>query len=111
MRKYLNVLFGISLFCFFSMSYAISINVQSTSNEVAGLGFTVNGKNHGGRGNSYTATNMPAGTYTFGIRVGNSLFGKDVSCYTGNGMNRVNLKNNTNAILEYDGKNCKLRLS
>jgi hypothetical protein len=111
MRSYLNVFVGALLFCFCSISYAINVNVQSTSKDVSALGFTVNGKNHGGRGNSYSAKNMPTGLYTFGIRVGGAIFGKDISCFTDKGTNRVTLNSDTNAILEYNGKNCKLKIS
>jgi hypothetical protein len=111
MCNYSKIFTGLFLFCFFSTSYAIDVNVQATSSDVSGLGFTVNGKNHGGKGNSYTAKNMPSGIYTFGIRVNGAIFGKDISCYTGNGGNRINLNKDTNATLMYDGKNCKLKIS
>jgi hypothetical protein len=111
MRTYLKASVSIILFCFFSTSYAININVQSTSKDVSALGFTVNGKSHGGRGNSYNASNMPAGQYTFGIRVNGAIFGKDISCPMANGNNQVNLNKDTNAVLEYNGKNCKLKIS
>lgn len=111
MRGYIRVLTGSLLLCFLSNSYAINVNVRSTSNDVSALGFTVNGKNHGGMGTSYSAMNMPAGTYTFGVRVGGAVFGTDVPCNPVSGSKYVNLNKDTTATLVYDGKSCKLKIS
>jgi hypothetical protein len=110
MRTQLKYFIVIFLFFFISTSYAININVQSTS-KVSGLGFTVNGKNHGGMGNSYSAKNMPEGKYSFGIRVGGAISGKDVPCNSDDGQKYVTLKKDTNATLQYSGKNCTLKIS
>jgi hypothetical protein len=110
MRKQTKIFIGVLLSSLISTSYAINVNVQSTSRNISGLGFTVNGKNHGGMGSNYRATNMPTGKYTFGIRVGGSVFGKDVPCHPNNGHSYVILKQDTNALLEYNGKTCMLSL-
>jgi len=109
MRIYFKSLLAICLFLFFSVTYAININVQCTS-KVSGLGFTVNGKNHGGMGSTYSAKNMPEGKYSFGIRVGGAISGKDIPCNFENGQKYVILKKDTNAILHYNGKNCVLKI-
>lgn len=110
MHTYLKSFITICLFLLFSSTYAININVHSTS-KVSGLGFTVNGKNHGGMGSSYSAKNMPKGKYSFGIRVGGAISGKDIPCNSGNGQKYVNLKKDTNATLQYSGKSCMLKIS
>ena len=107
---YFKSIIATFLFLVFSSSYAININVHSTS-KVSGLGFTVNGKNHGGMGSSYSAQNMPAGKYSFGIRVGGAISGKDVPCNSDNGQKYVILKKDTDAILQYSGKTCVLKIS
>jgi hypothetical protein len=111
MRTYLQIFTGIFLSCVISTTYAINVNVHSTSKSISALGFTVNGKNHGGMGTSYSATNMPSGKYSFGIRVGGAMMGKDVSCRPNNGQKYVILNKDTNAILEYTGKTCTLKIS
>lgn len=110
MRAYLKSFTGILLFFFISSTYAININVHSTS-KVSGLGFTVNGKNHGGMGSTYSAKNMPVGKYSFGLRVGGAISGKDIPCNSDNGQKYIMLKKDTTAILQYSGKNCTLKIS
>ncbi|MBV8801867.1 MAG: hypothetical protein JO131_02670 [Gammaproteobacteria bacterium] len=110
MRAYFTSFIVTFLFFFFSSSYAININVHSTS-KVSGLGFTVNGKNHGGMGNTYSAKDMPEGKYSFGIRVGGAISGKDIPCNSSDGQKYVILKKDTNAILQYSGKSCTLKIS
>lgn len=92
-----------------SSTYAIQVSVQSSSSAVSALGFSANGKSHGGAGRSYTNSNMPVGTYTFGVRV-NGLFGTDVACATSNGRKTFTLKSDTSAVLNYDGNRCIMRL-
>ena len=110
MRNYFKLFVITFLFFFVSSSFAININVKSTS-KVSGLGFTVNGKNHGGSGSMYSAKNMPVGKYSFGIRVGGAIFGKDIPCTPDSGEKYVTLKKDTNATLQYSGKSCVLKLS
>src|SRR5690348_14812541 len=111
MKTYFKFFVGTVLFLFISSTYAININVQSTSKNVSALGFTVNGKNHGGMGSTYNAKNMPIGKYSFGVRVGGTILGKDVPCNLSNGEKYVILKSDTNALLHYNGKTCMLRIS
>lgn len=109
MRTSINVLIGLALTLFALQTYAIQISVQTSSPGVAALGFTVNGQSHGGAGKSYSKSGLPAGSYSFGIRVG-GVFGTDVGCSTGKGQKFVNLNSDTTAILNYDGRRCIIRL-
>jgi len=111
MRIYSKIVTGIFLSCLLSTSYAINVSVQSTSKDISALGFTVNGKNHGGMGTSYSAKDMPTGSYSFGIRVGGVISGKDIPCNANGSKKNVNLNKDTNAILEYNGTNCILKIS
>jgi len=104
--RHLKIFFFLFIFTFVSTSHAIQINVKSSSKEVSALGFTVNGKNHGGAGKSYLASNMPAGTYEFGVRV-NGLFGTDVPC-SYHSKKEIQLNKDTMAILNYDGQACTM---
>jgi hypothetical protein len=94
------------LFFLISTSYAINVNVRSTSSKIDGLGFSVNGAKHGGIGSSYQASKMPKGSYSFGLRVK----GKDIPCYQ-DGKKSVQLTRNTNAVLSLKGRRCNLKIS
>jgi hypothetical protein len=101
---------ALSLLTLFTLpSYAISVNVQSPSPQVAALGFTVNGSKHGGAGQRYSGNNMPAGMYSFGIRVGGVL-GTDVPCSI-NGRSTASLTRNANVTLIYRGNRCIARIN
>jgi hypothetical protein len=102
MRNLLKVVISCFLLFFVMNSYAIQINVRSTSTKIMGLGFTVNGAKHGGPGSKYHATDMPKGTYTFGLRA----HGKDIGCFTKDGKKEINLTKNTNAVLKLKGRRC-----
>lgn len=94
-------------FSFFSTtSHAIQINVQSTSNDIMALGFTVNGENHGGLGTSYSNDNSPIGFYTFGVRSHNT----DITCYTNKGKMSIQLNKSSTAVLHYNGKACQVQI-
>jgi len=86
----------------FSNTYAIDVNVQSTSKDIMGLGFTVNGSKHGGAGTSYTGSDMPKGSYRFGVR----SKGKDIPCASSDGKRQFKLTRNTNATLKFRGGKC-----
>jgi hypothetical protein len=109
MSNHSKLLATLILVCCFSTSYAITVNVQSSSKDISALGFTVNGKSHGGAGSSYSAKNMPTGKYSFGIRVGGTIFGTDIPCPSANGE-FVNLTKDTNVMLQFNGKSCRLRM-
>jgi uncharacterized protein YegJ (DUF2314 family) len=109
MRMQLKILTGIALSFFVLNSYAISVNVQTSSKDVSALGFTTNGKNYGGMGKSYQKSNMVAGTYTFGVRVG-GLTGTDVGC-TSQGKEEVSINNDATVTLNYDSKKCSMLVS
>lgn len=107
MRNYIKAILGLSLLSLVCNCYAIQVNVQSSSKQVSALGFTVNGKNYGGAGSSYSKKGVPTGNYTFGVRVG-GVFGTDVGC-TMNGKGSIALNSDTTAVLSYNGKNCSLK--
>jgi hypothetical protein len=110
MRTSIKILLGIFIFLFSIQSFAFKVTVQSPSKEVSALGFTVNGKNSGGLGKSYTKNNMQAGNYTFGIRI-NGMFGTDVGCKSANGKSSFSLKSDTVATLSYKNNSCLLKIS
>ena len=109
MSKFLTILafstiiIGVSL-----QSVALSISVQS-SGDVSALGFTLNGKNYGGAGTSYSKSGLPSGSYSFGVRV-NGLFGNDVPCLY-KGKSTVALSKDTAAFLKYSGNNCSVSIN
>lgn len=89
-----------------TFSYAIEVKVQTTSKEVTGLGFTVDGKQHGGLGTSYEAKEMPEGKYNFGLRDKD----KDIGCHNDKGEESVQLVKNTTATLVYENGKCTLEI-
>lgn len=105
-----QIMINALLFCAISLfslqSYAIVVNVQSNSDQLMGLGFTVNGQQFGGMGNNYSKDDAPVGNYAFGVRTN-----RDIGCFTRDGKKTVVLKKNTNAFLQFDGKKCLLKLS
>jgi hypothetical protein len=107
MRK--RILLCTILTCCISTSYAINVSIQTPSQEVSALGFTVDGKNHGGMGRSYTGKNMPAGNYSFGIRI-HGVFGTDVPCYV-NDKRSVMLNQDATVMLQYSNNKCTGKLS
>lgn len=106
MKKYLTLLTGLFLTFFTLETFAIQVIVRSPSHEVYALGFRLNGNDYGKAGKYYSKSNLPAGTYTFGIRVGGLLIGaKDVGC-PAKGKKSVMLNNDATAVLSYNGKTC-----
>lgn len=111
MLKLVKVGFTISLFSFVSVCYAIRVDVQSNSEGVYAVGFVVNGNQYGGPGKSFSQDNLPAGVYTFGIRVGGLIIdAEDITCASPyHTETSVILNTNTKATLMYDGnKRCYL---
>jgi hypothetical protein len=98
---YQKVLFGLLITGFISTSYAINVNVHSTSSSITGLGFKANGSKHGGMGQNYEGKDMPKGSYAFGVRVK----GKDVPCLS-NGKRNIKLTKDTDATLVLKGGKC-----
>jgi hypothetical protein len=86
---------------FISQSYAITVNVQTSSSGVHALGFTVNGSKHGGLGSSYQGGDMPAGRYKFGVRAHE----RDIPCPV-NGKRSVTLSSDANVQLTLNGNKC-----
>ena len=103
MRILLKVLVMGCVTFLMTQSYAIQVNVRTNANEIEGLGFTVNGAEHGGMGNSYQGVDMPKGSYAFGLR---DKEGKNIPCFTKNGKKSVQLSRNANAYLTYNGRRC-----
>jgi hypothetical protein len=88
-------------------SYAIEVNVKTNADKVTGIGFTVNGKKHGGMGSSYKAKDMPADAdYTFGLRIGT----QDIGCKTEGGDEAVKLSADSNIELSYTDGKCTLKM-
>jgi hypothetical protein len=104
-----RILLGLLLFLFALPLSALEVNVQSPSNGVSALGFSLNGKSYGGMGRSYVKSNLTPGAYQFGVRVG-GIFGKDIPCLAANNQ-AVQLKNNTTAILTYSNNRCTVQIS
>lgn len=105
MRTFLTIIIATSLLLFFSTCFAIQVDVQTSSNDVYALGFTVNGEQHGGPGKHYSKNDMPAdAAYTFGIRVGGLVIGaRDIGCTTDNdNQSIITLRSDTKATLNYD---------
>ncbi len=114
MRKFLKVPAALVLFSLMSICYAIQVNVQSPSEGVYAVGFTVNGAQYGGPGKSYNQGGMPVGAaYAFGVRIGGLIIdAEDIPCTTVNGSNTtVTLNSDTHATLMYDGnKKCYVEI-
>ena len=109
MKKLLQWSVGVVASVFVLNVYAIEVSVQSPSDNVSALGFTVNGKNYGKAGHAYSKSDMPAGSYQFGMRVG-GLFSPDIGCSL-NGKESVYLKTDTRVTLNYDGGKCRIKLN
>jgi hypothetical protein len=109
MRKYIRTLSAVFLSLFILEAHAITVNVKASSN-VSGLGFSVNGKSHGGAGTSYSKSGLPTGMYSFGVRV-NGVFGNDVGCKTSGGKTSIMLNKDTSARLNYNGRSCTVQVN
>jgi hypothetical protein len=105
MRSILKVFVCLFVSCFALNTYAINVNV-STSSKVDGIGFTANGSKHGGMGSSYQGSDMPKGNYTFGLRSN----GKDVGCVGKGGKKSVKLSKDTDVTLSFNGKHCTMKM-
>jgi hypothetical protein len=101
-KKYVKLTSLLLAMLAFSNTYAINVNVRSTSKQIMGLGFTVNGSKHGGAGTSYEGSDMPKGSYRFGVR----SKGKDITCVSSDGKRQFKLTKNTNAVLKFKGGKC-----
>jgi hypothetical protein len=107
MSNIIKISLGCFLFFLVTQSYAITVNVRSTSHKITGLGFTVNGEKHGGMGDSYHASHMPKGSYTFGLRA----HGSDIGCVDKDGKKTIQLTKSTNAILHLKGRRCTMEIN
>jgi hypothetical protein len=103
MQTISKILMGLFLALFMTGSYAITVNVQSSRDNVQALGFTVR---HGGLGSSYQSSGMPTGKYAFGVRA----HGRDIACYANN-KRTVYLNQSANVTLSYSGRHCMARLA
>jgi hypothetical protein len=102
----LKVMAALLLTTVVSTSYAITVNVHSTSSHITGLGFKANGSKHGGMGQNYEGKDMPKGSYAFGVRTK----GKDVPC-TSNGKRSVKLTNDADVTLVVKGSKCTVKMN
>lgn len=96
-------IFSCIFIAFFSFSsYAeqnIRITVKTNANDISGLGYIVEGKKIGGRGDSYSGNGPINKQYKFGYRT-RLPFLTDISCGT------QTLTRDSTIILVTDGKNC-----
>lgn len=106
MRKFSQIFISLFLFCFILNANAIQISVRAMSDKVFALGFLANGESHGGLGNYYTKDDAPVGNYTFGVRAD----GQDITCYTRQGSMSIPLKESSMAVLNFDGKKCRVHV-
>lgn len=90
---------SLALFSFPALA-ASMINVTVTTNTpmAAGIGYTVDGKESGGPGKSYTGTGPKNKTYAFGYR--KKAKGANISCGS------VKLRKNANVTLVVKGNSC-----
>lgn len=105
LSKFLCITF-LSLFVI-ENSYAITVSVHSSAKNIEGLGFTVNGAKHGGVGSTYHGTNMPKGSYVFGLR----SHGKDIGCIDNRGNRSVKITRSSNATLSLNGRHCTVHVN
>ena len=84
----------------FAAGKRISVTVSTAERSAAGIGFSVNGRNTGGAGRSFTGRGPQNSRYIFGFRQ-NSVTGKNVSCGS------LTLKSNSRVNLVYIGGRCR----
>ncbi|AMP89461.1 hypothetical protein [Legionella pneumophila] len=96
-RKDLSIVL-LSLICFKNFaSDTINITVITKEKNAIAIGYSVNGNQYGGLGNSYSGKGPKNKEYQFGYKK-DSIFGKDISCgsITLNQDSKVTLVNNNN---------------
>jgi hypothetical protein len=107
MKRFILKICIISMISLFSISsFAIQVKVQTSAKNISGIGFSVEGKQHGGLGKSYETSNLPEGMYTFGLR----QKGQDVGCTTKEGEESIKLTKDSIATLDYDNGKCTLKI-
>lgn len=84
----------------FAEEKRISVTVQTAERSAAGIGFSVNGRNTGGAGRSFTGKGPQNNRYLFGFRQ-NSISGKNISCGS------LTLNSNSKVTLVYKGEHCR----
>ncbi|MDR3442054.1 MAG: hypothetical protein P4L65_03465 [Legionella sp.] len=84
----------------FAAGKRISVSVQTAERSAAGIGFSVNGRNTGGAGRSFTGKGPQNSRYLFGFRQ-NSVSGKNVACGS------LTLNKNSRVTLVYKGGRCR----
>lgn len=88
-----------------SAETTIKLYVSSMSEDVAALGFSVDGKEYGGMGKMYSKGGLPSGAvYDFGVRVG-GVFGQSVSC----GSRKISTSSSVR--LSYKDGHCSVSVS
>lgn len=102
MRLASQVMLAISLLLCTIPAFAIRVSVLSTNKDIFALGFKVNGEQHGGMGTEYQSSDVPAGTYTFGVR----WQGQDIRCSDKSGKSQINLTHDARVVLNFKGTKC-----
>jgi hypothetical protein len=100
MHKIVQLVCGLMMMLFVSQCYAITVRVSSPSQGLTGIGFKVNGSKHGGIGNSYKTSKMPAGNYSFGMRKN----GKDIHC------GKMKLQKSSRVVLTMKAGKCSAKI-
>lgn len=101
MNNFLRITISLFLsFCYLNC-YAIQVHVQTSSKRVSAIGFTVNGKQHGWFGSTYSANDVPAGSYKFGVRADSGDLGCSID-----GEEFVNITKDTSVFLNVSGEEC-----
>ncbi|HAT1868888.1 TPA: hypothetical protein JBK40_15560 [Legionella pneumophila] len=99
-RKNLSTVL-LSLICFkIFASDTIDITVTTKEKNAIAIGYTVNGNQYGGLGNSYSGKGPKNKEYQFGYKK-DSIFGENISCgsITLNQDSKVTLVNNNNQCI------------
>lgn len=79
----------------------ITVNVKAEAAEVAAIGYTVEGKNSGRIGSSYTGKGPKNKEYVFGYRKG-AIYGKNIRCGT------LTLSENSTVTLVHQDGACRV---
>ena len=112
MRFQLKFLIGSALSMFLLNCYAITVQVQvvKPGEEIRAFGFTVAGKRSGERCSTCdgqrccvsSKSGLPAGEYSFGLRLNSLIGGDDVSCLVKAGTATTPVTKDSSVVLIYN---------
>jgi len=94
----------LAIFTFSAFAEEITVSVATNDPTAAAIGFTVNGKESGGAGKSYTGNGPSNQKYSFGFRK-KSVRGKNIRCGS------LKLTKNSNIVLTKKGNRCHCTIS